>query len=434
MFIIGHASKYSRAGNKPALVLPGPPERAPVNMSWVCSECTFYNVNADFLVCEICLNRRVPPGFRDHAVTRSGSTWSYAAPLLEVVDNFGIPYGTVELQGSSGHVRNFGRNVSALLLWGIDSGKVKTVKIPDTVRIIGQAAFRLCAALVSVEIPSSVDTIGVWAFEGCIALEAVHFPEVSNIKCIPRDCFSGCSALRKVTIPSYIEEIGLAAFAGCDSLATVTLPLASMKRRSAIGALAFGRHHSGSGQLGPVLDLGIVSNTDEPNIHQAILHLHRYATMLHKLPKGAGHCMVQRQWPSSASNAPTDPGPATLVDGSGIVQPLQLQTLAGDEYMVHGCCGKAPVAHPDFKRLAAEQHPEALGVVDSWDVLLHNTDVATHTLDLAAVGNMLVRGEFDLEEPVLVVWTEPEQPSERAPAGAAEPTGLPAPKRPRCTP
>ena len=251
MFIIGHASKYSRAGNKPALVLPGPPERAPVNMSWVCSECTFYNVNADFLVCEICLNRRVPPGFRDHAVTRSGSTWSYAAPLLEVVDNFGIPYGTVELQGSSGHVRNFGRNVSALLLWGIDSGKVKTVKIPDTVRIIGQAAFRLCAALVSVEIPSSVDTIGVWAFEGCIALEAVHFPEVSNIKCIPRDCFSGCSALRKVTIPSYIEEIGLAAFAGCDSLATVTLPLASMKRRSAIGALAFGRHHSGSGAVGP---------------------------------------------------------------------------------------------------------------------------------------------------------------------------------------
>jgi hypothetical protein len=59
------------------------------------------------------------------------------------------------------------------------------------------------------------------------------------------------------------------------------------------------------------------------------------------------------------------------------------------------------VAHLDFKRLAAEQHPEALGNVRSWDVLLHTTDVATRTLDLVAVGDMEVRGEVDLGEPVL---------------------------------
>ena len=398
-------------------------------MSWVCSECSFYNVNADFLACELCLNRRVPPGFRDHAVTRSGSTWSFAAPPLEVVENFEIPYGTVELQGTSSHERPYVRNVSALLLWGINSDKVKTVKIPDTVKIIGQAAFRLCVALVSVKIPSSVDTIEAWAFEGCIALEAVHFPDLSNIKCIPKDCFNGCSALRKVTIPSYIEAIGCTAFAGCHSLAIVTLPLASMKRRSAIGTLAFGRHHSGLLQSGLVLDLGAVSSTDEPNNHQAILHLPRYATMLLKLPNDAGHCMVQRQWPSSARKFGTRPGQATLVDGAGIVQPLQLQTLAGDEYMVHGCWGKDPVAHPDFKRLAAEQHPEALGEVDSWDVLLHNTDVATHTLDLAVVGDMLVRGEVDLDEPVLVVWTKLEQLSGATNAADDEPKELPASKR-----
>jgi len=398
-------------------------------MSWVCSECSFYNVNADFLACELCLNRRVPPGFRDHAVTRSGSTWSFAAPPLEVVENFEIPYGTVELQGTSSHERAYVRNVSALLLWGINSDKVKTVKIPDTVKIIGQAAFRLCVALVSVKIPSSVDTIEAWAFEGCIALEAVHFPDLSNIKCIPKDCFNGCSALRKVTIPSYIEAIGCTAFAGCHSLAIVTLPLASMKRRSAIGTLAFGRHHSGLLQSGLVLYLGTVSSTDEPNNHQAILHLPRYATMLLKLPNDAGHCMVQRQWPSSARKFGTRPGQATLVDGAGIVQPLQLQTLAGDEYMVHGCWGKDPVAHPDFKRLAAEQHPEALGEVDSWDVLLHNTDVATHTLDLAVVGDMLVRGEVDLDEPVLVVWTKLEQLSGATNAADDEPKELPASKR-----
>ena len=64
------------------------------------------------------------------------------------------------------------------------------------------------------------------------------------------------------------------------------------------------------------------------------------------------------------------------------------------------------MAHPDFKRLAADQHPEALGDLDSWMVLLHTTDEATATLDLAAMGDMLVRGELELSEPVLVVWTD----------------------------
>ena len=32
--------------------------------------------------------------------------------------------------------------------------------------------------------------------------------------------------------------------------------------------------------------------------------------------------------------------------------------------------------------------------------------MVTTTLDLAALGDMLVRGELDLDEPVLVVWTD----------------------------
>ena len=40
-----------------------------------------------------------------------------------------------------------------------------------------------------------------------------------------------------------------------------------------------------------------------------------------------------------------------------------------------------------MRHVASKQHPEALGNTESWDVLLHNTDVAAHTLDLGAVGN-----------------------------------------------
>ena len=88
------------------------------------------------------------------------------------------------------------------------------------------------------------------------------------------------------------------------------------------------------------------------------------------------------------------------------MQSLQLQTIGGDEYMVHGCWGKDPVAHPRFKRLAAEQHPKALSELEGWGVLLHNTGMAAHALGLPAVGGMLVRGEVGLGEPVLVIWTE----------------------------
>ena len=169
-----------------------------------------------------------------------------------------------------------------------------------------------------------------------------------------------------------------------------------------IGCMAFGRCNASL-----VLDLGTVSDADEPNRHSAIQALSRRATLVQKLPKEFGNCIVELQWPPSANDSIwPDPGPPTLVDGAGIVQPLQLQTLAGDEFMVHGCWGNDPVAHPDFKRLAAEQHPEALGEVGSWDVLQPNSDVSSHTLDLSALGNMLVRGEFDLESPVLIVWTK----------------------------
>jgi hypothetical protein len=189
-----------------------------------------------------------------------------------------------------------------------------------------------------------------------------------------------------------------------------TIPLISVE---SIGKAAFDRCHADL-----VLNLGAVADIDTPNRFPEINEVARCATQVHQLPDTAGCCVVRCVWPAStverpkqdqwepATHAATGPDPPTLVDGTGIVEPLQLQTLGGDEYMVHGCWGKDPVAHPDFKRLAAEQHPEALSKLRSWDVLLHNTDVATHTLDLTAVGDMLVQGKVDLGEPALVVWTE----------------------------
>ena len=345
--------------------------------------------------------------------------------------HFMVPEGTTSIDADS------------LDEWGVDKETLEKVTIPTSVESIGCRAFSGCSALVEVTITTSVELIGDDAFNGCSALEEVAIPSsvkfigdfafkgcsalvkvaiLAPVKSIGRYTFSGCCALLKVTIPASVESIGNCAFLECSALLEVAISLASIK------SIAMGVFTSCHADL--VLSLGAVADMDTPNRFPEINGVARCATLAHQLPGTASCCTVRRVWPAStdvmqrdspagtdgemcswpplscASHAATEPGPPTLVNGSGIVEPLQLQTPAGDEYMVHGCWGKDPVAHPDFKRLAAEQHPDALGNVGSWDVLLHNTDVASHTLDLAAVGDAVVRGEVNLSEPVLVIWTE----------------------------
>ena len=301
------------------------------------------------------------------------------------------------------------------------------VTIPASVKCVGYSAFRDCRTLVGVTVPGSVESIGNNAFRDCRALVGVTIP--TSVESIGAEAFYGCFALVKVTIPTSVKAIGQGAFFGCSALVEVAIPLNSVE---SIRPEAFENCHTDL-----VLTLGEVADIDAPNRFPGINGVARCATLVHQLPGAAGCCVVRCVWPASTvelpkqfpydapTHAATEPGLPALVDGTGIVQPLQLQTLAGDEYMVYGCWGKDPVAHPDFKSLAAEQHPEALGNTGSWDVLLHNTDVAAHTLDLAAVGDAVVRGEVDLSEPVLVVWTQLEdaegsdQRSEESAATAA---------------
>ena len=290
---------------------------------------------------------------------------------------FRIPEGTTSLTGGS--LERFGVNKRTLV----------NVIIPDSVISIGGRAFSECINLEQINIPESVVEIGNKAFSECRKLAVVIIP--NSVNSIGNGAFQGCSALRNATIPESVHSINHMAFDRCHPELILEMETESMANKfTSINGL-------------------------KRSVKKHII-----------LPDDVGDCITIQIWPASKNlSSLTDrrgrpsrtykgtiPDPPILFDGSGIVHPLILQTLDGNEYLVYGCWGRNPIAHPNFKRLVAEQHPEALGNSEDWSVLIDGTNEPIPTLDLMEVGNMLVRGEFDLTKPVLVVFNEKEKKEE----------------------
>ena len=108
------------------------------------------------------------------------------------------------------------------------------VIIPDSIKIISNAAFANCKNLKIVIIPDSVEYIGDSAFQGCDALEYVVFG--NGLKTVGSLAFKDCKSLKALDMGKSVEAIGNGAFFGCVSLKNVVVP-SSVKN---IGSLAFG--------------------------------------------------------------------------------------------------------------------------------------------------------------------------------------------------
>ena len=70
--------------------------------------------------------------------------------------------------------------------------------MPNSVRSIGQSAFRDCSSLISVTLPNSVTSIGQNAFSGCSSLISVTIP--NSVTRIEDYAFYGCSSLTQVYV------------------------------------------------------------------------------------------------------------------------------------------------------------------------------------------------------------------------------------------
>jgi len=141
--------------------------------------------------------------------------------------------------------------------------EVKTVKISNSVRIIGESAFSCCYDIEKVFMSDSVDTVGKWAFEvstkikdpifskkvfirmptsysgfyeipegietiayeafsNCKFLSSIHFP--NTLTCIKELAFWGCIGIESLEFPNSLETIEEYAFQDCSNLKIVSMP------------------------------------------------------------------------------------------------------------------------------------------------------------------------------------------------------------------
>ena len=81
---------------------------------------------------------------------------------------------------------------------------------------IDDNVFYRCTSLTSIKIPNSVKLIGIAAFDNCTSLTSVSIPD--SVKNIRSWAFYDCTSLASISIPDSVKNIGGGAFGGCTSL------------------------------------------------------------------------------------------------------------------------------------------------------------------------------------------------------------------------
>jgi len=89
------------------------------------------------------------------------------------------------------------------------STKIKTIVLPDNLKVIPNNTFLRCTELAHVKLPDSLETIESNAFSLCEDLKRIVFPK--NIKTISNVAFES-SGLESIELPSGIEKIERNAF------------------------------------------------------------------------------------------------------------------------------------------------------------------------------------------------------------------------------
>ena len=98
------------------------------------------------------------------------------------------------------------------------NGEAQNVVVPDKVKYISDA-FSGNATVRSVRVGNRVRTVGEGAFEGCRALSEVILG--AKVQTIEKNAFYRCTGLISVYLPKSLTFVATGAFSGTDALANV---------------------------------------------------------------------------------------------------------------------------------------------------------------------------------------------------------------------
>ena len=99
--------------------------------------------------------------------------------------------------------------------------QLKRIVLPEKLERICSLTFAE-SGIQSIKIPSSVRKIGDLAFECCDNLEALEIPE--GVKNIGNSIVVGCASLKTLELPTSLEIILSNSFNGCENLNSIVAP------------------------------------------------------------------------------------------------------------------------------------------------------------------------------------------------------------------
>ena len=99
---------------------------------------------------------------------------------------------------------------------------ITSLRLPEGLQDIGQAAFKDCRSLTEVSLPSTLKDVGNYAFASCTALTEIAIP--GNYTRIGAHAFGHCPSLTTATLKEGVRSIEDYAFANCTALGEMTIP------------------------------------------------------------------------------------------------------------------------------------------------------------------------------------------------------------------